>query len=515
MPRAGTRPSDSTPASAGRKLPARIAAVDLGSNSFHMVIARVVGGEPVIVDRLREQVQLAAGLGASRIIGEEAAECAFACLGRFGQRLAEMPSETVRAVGTNTLRAARNAGAFLREAERRLGHRIEVIPGAEEARLIYLGVAHTLADDDDGRRLVLDIGGGSTECILGRRFEAQHVESMFMGCVSWSQRFFPEGKITRSAMKKAILEAEVELQPVRRQFREIGWHSAVGASGTIRAAESAIIANGWGDAIDPDSLASLREELIDRGHVDALDLAGLKPERRPVFPGGIAILSALVERLRIRRLQTCGGALREGVVYDLLGRVRHEDVRERTIGIFQSRYDVDIAHAERVEKAALLLYEASGAKDLVEISEARSFLSWAARLHEIGVAVSHRHHHRHGAYLVENADMPGFSRDDQRLLAFLVDAHRRKFPVSQYEGLPEGLRNDAARLALLLRLAVVLCRGRSPKPRPEIDVSWSKSKFTVRFPEGWLEEHHLTRTDLSTEQQLLAASPLPWKLVLH
>lgn len=497
-----------------RTLPARIAAVDLGSNSFHMVIARIVDGEPVIVDRLREQVQLADGLGEKSMIAPKAAARALDCLSRFGQRLAEMAPETVRAVGTNTLRAARNAEEFVDEAEARLGHRIEVVPGAEEARLIYLGVAHTLADDEDGRRLVLDIGGGSTECILGRRFEAQQVESMFMGCVGWSQRFFKDGRITRGAMKKAILAAEVELQPVRRQFREIGWHSAVGASGTIRAASSVILANEWGDAIDPASLDRLRAELIERGHVDELDLAGLKAERKPVFPGGIAILSALVERLRIQRLQTCGGALREGVVYDLLGRVRHEDVRERTIGIFQSRYDIDVAHAERVEKTALMLYERSSSKKLVAIAGARSFLSWAARLHEIGVAVSHRHHHRHGAYLLENADMPGFSQNDQQLLAFLVNAHRRKFPHGAIEELPADVKDDAARLALLLRLAVVLCRGRSPKPRPEIGVSWHKSRLKVSFPDGWLDDHDLTQTDLQTEQELLASSSMPWELEL-
>lgn len=493
-------------------LPSRIAAVDLGSNSFHMVIARLVGGEPVIVDRLREQVQLADGLGESRSIAPEARARAVDCLRRFGQRLAEMPPETVRAVGTNTLRAARDSADFRTEAERCLGHRIEVISGAEEARLIYLGVAHTLADDDDGRRLVLDIGGGSTECILGRRFEAQNVESLFMGCVSWSERFFPNGRITRGAMKKAVLAAEVELQPVRLQFREIGWHSAVGASGTIRTAESVIQANGWGDAIEPSSLALVRKELIDRGHVDRLDIPGLKSERRSVFAGGLAILTALVERLSIRRLQTCGGALREGVVYDLLGRVRHEDVRERTIGIFQKRYDVDFAHAERVERAALLLFDRSECKGLVTIAGAREFVAWAARLHEIGVAVSHRHHHRHGAYLLEHADMPGFSRDDQRLLGFLVNAHRRKLPMAALQRLTAGQRDDALRLTLILRLAVLLCRGRSPKPRPEVAIRWDDEVLELRFPDGWLDAHDLTRTDLIDEQDILSSADSPWAL---
>lgn len=333
----------------------QLAAVDLGSNSFHLVIARVHGEEVALLDREREQVQLAGGLGKHGRLGARAQERALACLRRFGQRLHAVRSARLRAVGTNTLRAASNREEFLARAEEALGRPIEVISGREEARLIYLGVAHSLPDAP-GPRLVVDIGGGSTECILGERFEALEVHSLKMGCVQLTRKYFGDGTISRGALQEATLAAASEFRSIARKFRDAGWTHAVGASGTMRAAASVLRAQGWSeDGITRSGLEQLREALLGAGHVKRLKLDGLKSSRAPVFPGGLAILLALFDRMQPESLSVSSGALREGVLYDLLGRIRHEDVRERTIRNFQERQRVDRAQAARVERVALAL----------------------------------------------------------------------------------------------------------------------------------------------------------------
>jgi exopolyphosphatase/guanosine-5'-triphosphate,3'-diphosphate pyrophosphatase len=486
-------------------VPESLAAVDLGSNSFHMVVARAVGGEPVIVDRLREQVQLAAGLDEDKEVRPEAWQRALECLARFGQRIREFPAIGVRAVATNTLRDARNARELLETAEAALGYPIEIISGTEEARLIYLGVSHTLAEEFE-RRLVVDIGGGSTECILGERFEPVLVDSFEMGCVGYSRRFFEGGAITPERFDDAVLAARLELRTIERRFRGRAWSSAAGASGTIRAVEEILRANGWAKrGITAPGLDRLRERLLDAEHVDELDIPGLKKERAPVFPGGLAILVAVFEGLEIARMEAASGALREGVLFDLLGRLQHEDARDRTIALFQKRYHVDEEQAERVERTALGFLAQVAAPWQMEEEEAGPFLSWAARLHEIGLAVSYSGHHRHGAYLVANSDMAGFSRDNQNLLATLIRAHRRKIRRGMFRDLPRRQRHLAKRLAVILRLAVRFHRERSAEPRPEIRLDAGPETLRVLLPEGWLDGHPLTRTDLEAEADRVAA----------
>lgn len=484
----------------GTSEPKGLAAVDLGSNSFHMVLANLVDGEPVVVDRVREQVQLGEGLDGKGQLSRAARKRALECLDRFGQRLRHTPDVKVRAVGTNTLRTASNAHQFLVVAEAALGFPIEVISGQEEARLIYLGVAHTDADDE-GCRLVLDIGGGSTECILGERFETYEVHSLDMGCVRDTRRFFPDGKITAKAMNQARLHAGRELLNLERRFRDIGWEDAVGCSGTIRAAESVCVENGWSaSGVTREGVQKLIEALLAAGSVDKLVLPGLKPERAGVMPGGVAILAALFDRLELTRIDVSQGALREGVLYDLLGRIRHEDVRERTIRVFQERYRVDRAQAARVERTALhLLDQVSDAWGL-EREKAGAYLSWAARLHELGLGVSFQHHHRHGAYLISESDMPGLSADDQRLLAAVVGAHRRRVvPVVFAPLARRAPQRLARRLAVLLRLSVVLHRARSPRTvlAPRLDVQGKDLVLTIPGP--WLASRPLTRSDLEEE----------------
>ncbi|HKK13082.1 MAG TPA: exopolyphosphatase, partial [Gammaproteobacteria bacterium] len=305
-----------------------IAAVDLGSNSFHMVVAHRADGRLQIVDRLREPVRLAAGLDSERRLTADAQSRALGALERFGQRLQDLPDANVRAVGTNTLRRARNGAEFIAAAQQALGQAIETISGVEEARLIYLGVAHSLAEDR-GRRLVVDIGGGSTELIVGEGFEPLQLESLYMGCVGMSRKYFPGGRIDKEGLRAAELAAGLELQPVQGVFRDLGWTAATGASGTIRAVRAVVTEAGWSDSgITRESLARLRQALLAAGDMGKLKLKGLSDDRRPVFAGGVVILSAIFDALGIEHMTYSDGALREGLLYDLIGRVHDQDIRD-------------------------------------------------------------------------------------------------------------------------------------------------------------------------------------------
>lgn len=476
-----------------------MAAVDLGSNSFHMLLARMVHGQLQPVDKIREQVQLASGLHKGQL-DPEAQDRALACLERFGQRLRDLPGAHVRAVGTNTLRQTRDPEDFLERAERALGHSIEILPGREEARLVYLGAAHDLANDG-ARRLVVDIGGGSTECIIGERVEPIEADSLYMGCVSFSQQYFGDGVITRDRMKKAIIAAQLELQSIERRYRDLGWKEAVGTSGTINAIEAVVVANGWSqDGITPKGLKKLRKALVSAGSVQKLSsFSSLAADRAPVFPGGVAILCAVFESLDVQHMIPSAGALREGLAYDLVGRMHDEDIRDRTVDSFTRRYHVDREQAARVEQTALALFQQIDPSWSTGTDDARRYLCWAARLHEIGAAVAYSGYHKHGAYLVAHGDMPGFSRQDRQALAALIQGHRRKLRRSNFTQLPSDVAASVEGLCIVLRLAVLLNRGRSTRPMPEIHLDWNQSVLSLRFPEGWLEEHPLTRADLENE----------------
>lgn len=485
--------------------PEIVAAVDLGSNSFHMIVARIENGQLKVIDRLKEMVRLAGGLDDRDQLDPGTAERAIGCLERFGQRVRNMPPGSVGAVGTNTLRRARNAKPFLIQAETALGHPIEIIAGREEARLIYLGVAHSIAHDH-AQRLVMDIGGGSTEVIIGRDFEPIQRESLFMGCVSMSRRFFDDGKIRSGRMRDAELAARQELEWVEAPYRRVGWDASVGASGTIRAIRDVVVGQGWSDAgITAGSLKKLRKAMLDAGHVDKLSLDGLQTERAPVFPGGVAILTAAFDALGIKQMAVADGALREGLLYDLLGRISHKDVREATIDSLSQRYQVDAEQAARVEATALYLLDRVADDWRLLTQESTNLLSWAARLHEIGLSIAHTGYHKHGAYLLEHADLPGFSRREQALLALLVRAHRRKFPAGIIAAITGKRREHALRLSVLLRVAVVLHRGHSEIPPPKISIE-SDTEVRLVFPEGWLNDHRLTEADLRQEAAYLESA---------
>lgn len=494
---------------AARPVPDVLAAVDLGSNSFHLVVARYTHGQLVIIDRLREMVRLASGVEENGRIDKEVAARALACLQRFGQRLRDMRADSVRVVGTNALRVAHRKQAFLERAREALGHPIEIIAGMEEARLIYSGVAHTMPSEP-GRRLVVDIGGGSTELIIGEGLTPLELESLQMGCVSLSERFFRDGKISAKRMAGARVAARLELEPIQAAYRRRGWERSAGSSGTVRAIGEVIRElGGPAHAITPEGLDRAIAYLVGAGHVRELKLAAITEDRRPVFPGGIAILAEIFAGLHLKEMRIADGAMREGLLYDMLGRYTDEDARDRTVRGMQHRYHVDFAQAERVEATALqFLGQTRDVWKLQGDPPAALVLKWAARLHEIGLDVSHSGYHRHGAYLLENADMPGFSREEQRLLARIVGGHRRKLAPEGLEELVPPWDRNAIHLILLLRLSVLLHRGRSPAALPPIAISAASKSLELHFPGRWLKDHPLTSADLQQEVDYLRAAGL-------
>jgi exopolyphosphatase / guanosine-5'-triphosphate,3'-diphosphate pyrophosphatase len=467
-----------------------IVAVDLGSNSFQCQIARVTGDQFFPLDSLREPVRLGAGLGKDKKIDEESQDRALACLARFGERLRGLDRHTVRAIGTNTLRVAKNAKPFLRKARTALGFPIEVVAGREEARLIYLGVSHSLPASRE-KRLVIDIGGGSTECIIGTGYKPLRLESLFMGCVSYSLRYFREGRISKSAFKEAELAARAELQPIVGGYVHGNWKNAVGSSGTVRAIAEILQLSGYTDGLD--GLDRLRSQLIKAGDIARIELPGLRPDRRPVLAGGLAILRAAFDELRIETLTPATGAMRQGILYDMLGRFHHHDMRDVTVAQFMRRYHVDAQQARRVGTHAAALYEklAGNAVD----DDTLRLLGWAARLHEIGIPVAYSGYHKHSAYIISNADMPGFSREEQERLSALVLRHRRSLKKS-LEDVPEEIDRAAV---LALRLAAVLCRARRDTRIPPLDIKLQGDRVRLAFDGTWLEANPLTATALREE----------------
>ncbi|SEL35602.1 exopolyphosphatase [Halomonas daqiaonensis] len=457
-------PSAATPLTADvTGTPTRLAAIDIGSNSFHLLVANYQDDRLQVVARLGEKVQLAAGLDEEGRLSEAAMQRALDCLARFAPFLEDITPGHLRVVGTNALRDATNSQTLIERAEALLGHRIEIIAGREEARLIYLGAAHALAED--GRRLIVDIGGGSTEFIIGERFEPLALESLRMGCVTFTRRFFDGGEINEKRMRKAELATLSELANIQRPYQRLGWTDPVGSSGTIKAAAAVIAAAG--DApegmITRTGLAALRKRLIECRKLDKVAMEGLKADRSQIFPAGVAILCAIFEAFDLERMRYADGALREGVLYDMVGRNSPEDSRLKTLDSLARSYQVDGRQADNVAASAGALFDQVRGAWSLDNDQAR-YLDWGSRLHEIGLAISHSQFHRHGAYLLEYSDLAGFSRPEQRLLAFLVRAHRRKFPVKEWQALPESERRSHARLARLLRLAVILNHSRPEQP---------------------------------------------------
>ncbi len=484
------------------------AAIDLGSNSFHMVVANFVDGHLQVIDRMKEMVRLASGLNSEKDLSEESIRQGLECLQRFGQRIKEIPTTNVRAVGTNTLRLARNKEVFLSQAYEALGHPIEIIAGREEARLIYSGVAHSTYDETN-KRLVIDIGGGSTELIIGRGYDTFQTESLHMGCVNMGQQFFEDGKIKSKRMRKATLFAMQELESISNLYKSVGWDYALGSSGTILAIRDIVQSQGWCDSgITASALVRLTELLIAIGDSEALNLEGLSERRKPVFASGTAILLAIFEALGLGKMNVSDGALREGLLYDLIGRTHNEDIRDKTIAAVANRYNIDIQQANRVKDTAKALFDQVRVSWQLDEKIDSKILMWGAMIHEIGLSVAHYQYHKHGAYLTANSDLAGFSQQDQKKLAMLVRGHRRKFPTEEFQSIVASTKASLMKLCVLLRLAVVLHRGRTALDLSKITVNANKDSIDLIFPVNWLEQHPLTLLDLNTEQNYLQATDI-------
>ncbi len=476
--------------------PTLLAAIDLGSNSFRLQIARIENDQIYLLDGLRESVRLAAGLNEDKYLDQTSQQRGLACLERFGERLRSFPHHSVRAVATNALRVAKNAADFLPLAEAALGFPIEIIAGREEARLIYLGVAHGLPQSDE-KRLVMDIGGGSTEFIIGTGLTPLRLESLYMGCVSYSLRFFPDGKVTKQAFKEAELAARNELQTIVLDYRQVGWSVALGSSGSARVLCDLLEQNGYSEGgITLEGIGRLKAEMLRVGDVRRLSLQGLKPDRIPVLPGGLAIMQAALAELDIQKMTPAQGALREGVLYDLLGRGLNQDMRDITVQQFMRRYHVDARQASRVEalaaNLALQFIEGSAHETPLQL------LGWAARLHEIGISVAHSGFHKHSAYILKNADMPGFSKKEQDRLSLLTLSQRGQ--LEKLSGAVfSALNHEEIALVMALRLATIFYRNRSDLLLPEIKGHFSGTKFHLSLLASWRIQNPLTDAALIEE----------------
>lgn len=488
----------------------KMAAIDMGSNSFHMVIARMESGEIRPLQKMAEKVMMATGLGPDNRLDDDSMQRGLDCLRRFAQCLEGVDAKRVRCVGTNTLRNAVNGNAFLQEARKILKCPVEVVAGREEARLIYLGVSHSLASQE-GNRLVFDIGGGSTEFIIGCQFEPLLTESLHLGCVSFRERFFGNRVISPEGFRDAVIHARIELATIEMEYRRAGWQSTVGASGTVKAIKNALIENGlYQDGITLQGLYQLRDMVLSFTCLDDIEIAGIKADRRSVLPSGLAIMIAIFEQLGVERVHFSDGAMREGMLYDLLGRHAPEDVRERTIRALMKRSSVDVAHAERVQKTALSLFDQL--KQSWDLGAyCLDWLSWAALCHEVGLTVSHSGFHKHGAYLITYSDLPGFTRQDQQVMAALVVNHRRKIREQALMEIQPHLHEKVLRLILILRLSVVLNRFRHDNVTTHFTASVSANGVTLEFPHGWIEKQPLLLAELEEEQR--AWSRVDYELV--
>lgn len=480
----------------------QLAALDLGSNSFHLLIAQKSGDRIIIIDKYKEMVRLGEGLIGKGRLEKKISRRALECLARIAERLRSLSAENIRIVGTNTLRQLSPDDPFVSRAEAVLGHPIEIISGREEARLIYLGVCQKLGENTN-RQLVVDIGGGSTELIIGHNFSPSALESLHMGCVSMTRQHFKSEENLHRAFRHAIDEALIELEPIAQTYLQSGWNQVIGASGTINSVVSVQAALNLGTQITLGNLYQIQQEIIDRG--SAKPLQGLSVERADVFAGGLAILIAIFRTFDLHSMEASQSALREGVIYDLVGRRQNSDVRNQTVANLCQRFAIDRQQARRVQQTAAAFFEQIHTDWELNPDTSGQLLKWAAQLHEIGMDVSHNAYHKHGAYLLSHMDMPGFSRTEQAQLATLVGMHRRKLQLSMVESSPPWV----VKLGLLFRIAALLHRHRSNAERPVMSVSGqvqrSQVNIALTIDHSYLEEHPLTHLDLQNEVDLLAA----------
>ena len=480
-----------------------LASVDLGSNSFRLQICENNNGQLKVIDSFKQMVRFAAGLDEQKILSEESQERALECLAKFGERLQGFPPEQVRVVATNTFRVAKNIAQFIPKAEAALGFPIEVIAGREEARLIYTGVVHTLPPNGD-RMLVIDIGGGSTEFVIGSDLKPTNTESLALGCVTYSMRFF-QNKITAKDFQAAISAARNEIQRISKIMKRTGWDFAVGTSGSAKSIRDVLAAEYPQESdITYEGMKKLADRIIDAGSVKKAKLNDLKPERVEVFAGGLAVMMAAFEELEIKKMMVTEAALRDGVFYDFIGRKLNADMRDQTTAEFQKRYHVSQNQAKRVSETAQAFMENMCLALNVPVQDLanwKQFLCWAGLLHEIGLDIAHTGYHKHSAYILEYADMPGFSRKEQIMLSKLVLGHR-----GDLKKMVDIVGDDQMLwyAILSLRLAALFCRARLPLELPnQLQFRTNKDKQSVllRISADWLDKHPLIASALEYESQ--------------
>lgn len=482
-----------------------LAAIDLGSNSFRLEIGRYHSGHIERIEYLKETVRQGAGLSEDKVLNPAALQRGWDCLARFAERLKGFQKQHVRAVATQTLREARNRDEFLRQAQAILGFAIEVVSGQEEARLIYQGVSRLLPQSDE-RRLVVDIGGRSTEMILGQGYEARRMESYRLGSVAWSNRYFPKGELGNGAFKTAEVAAKAVIDQALDLFQPTEWSVAYGSSGTVSAVADMLSANGWASGVVTRSgLDWLVERMAKAGHIDQLRLEGLKEDRRPVLAGGVAVLRAIFDQFAIEQMLPAQGALRQGALYDLIDRETVAgDVRERTVGWLAERFSVDQGQAQRVSTVATALFEQIAAEDPLAGRYSQK-LAWAARLHEIGTHISHDRSYHHGAYILDNVDAPGFSLAELHRMSQLVLGQRGKLKKME-----ESLGDELfAKQLLSLRLAVILCHARQMPEHRLLKLAYKNGQFRLSSAAGWSKRFPQSAWLLSEEVQ--AWQKTPWR----
>jgi exopolyphosphatase / guanosine-5'-triphosphate,3'-diphosphate pyrophosphatase len=481
--------------------PAYMAAVDLGSNSFHMVIARVVDGDIQLLHREKQKVQLAEGLNAQLVLSEEAIERGLNVLAQFADTLKPVAADAVRVIATYTLRRARNAATFLRRAKSVFPFPIEVISGQEEARFIYQGVAHF--EHFAGRRLVIDIGGGSTEFAIGEGLQPLRLSSRNMGCVSYALQHFPQGRCSEKRFARAILQAEQELEPIVSSFKAAGWQQAIGTSGTVKAIRDIVISMAPdSNAVELAHLLALKQKLVLQENCAQLDIHGLTEDRKLLICSGLAILIAAFNLLQIERLDYVDAALREGVLYEMSDRLQHVDIRQHTVASMQRRYDVDMAQAERVRQTALALFSQVQAAWQLSADD-KMMLAWAACLYEVGLHINSSGVQKHSAYILKNANLPGFNQEQQQLISTLVRFHRRRIRLDDMPGFNLYQLSQVVCLLVLLRLAVLLNQKRRDDLLPELKVRAAMQTLELTLGNDWLTQQSLLAADLAAEQKTL------------
>jgi exopolyphosphatase/guanosine-5'-triphosphate,3'-diphosphate pyrophosphatase len=492
-----------------------LAALDLGSNSFRLEIGRYENGQIQRVDYLKETVRQGGDLDEERNLKPEAIERGVKCLARFGEALKGLPKHHVRAVATQTLREAKNRDVFLKLAKKALGYEVEVISGVEEARLIYQGVSRLLPQSDE-RRLVIDVGGRSTEFILGQHLNAETTDSLRVGSVTWSLKYFADGIFSEKNFQRAEIASESLLDAVADTYQHRHWDVAYGASGTVGAIADILSNAGFEEnKITRKGLAWLRAQLIKAKTFDKLDLAGLKEDRKSVIAGGLSILIGIFDLLKLDTLIVAKGALRHGLLYDMITEEHTvEDLRSASIMHLANRFAVNKIHAKNVTKVALAFFDALTPTlelyegNQYELDKLRQILGWAAASHEIGAAISHSESQKHGAYILGNAELMGFAQSELHRLSLLVLGHCGKLRKLDTDFNDEGFIFQL----IALRLAVIFCHSRNTPVLKNITFERAENTFLLSLPSTW--QQAFPQTSYLLEEEILAWQKTNWSLVI-